>query len=413
MATYEPFALREIRYLVESEANFGINQSGSQSYKIVRVTTGAPFFQLNKEMVKNDLQQQRIDGFEPYINGLKAAVVTLPMYLYGAPTILSGTGTPADFELANLLGVVMGGHVAASGSTQSGAGSSSGSATSTHATSFRVGGVMGLLNSSGALEVVRIRDESVGVKTFANTLTFIPSTGSALYNAHNCYLAEDCSGSLQFYGKGRVSTDAFVVAGCNGTFSLETPLGQPAKINFNLNGATWFTASAGTLNNVTYVSGANFSVFSDSKVLIWQKSNSAAVMPTSLKVSSLTITPNIQYADVRSPDGVETISRKVRVPTGQPAVTVQFTIPFADRTYFESRDNQTEYGMMIQIGNRPGKTVAISIPRCVVQNLVSPADNNMVAGQTVTLSGLIDTGIATPTTGFEDLARSPLVISFL
>lgn len=403
--------LKHIRYLVEQNASFGVNQSGSLAYNTMRHLADSTIA-LEQEMLNNDIQQQIIDGMAPSIVGRKRCSVSIKSYLYGAPTPLSGNATPASFELADFFGVVMGGHTAQSGSTQSGAGSSSGSFTPASPGCFPNGTIVGMLNSSGKLEARKILGGTT-TKTVHTVFSFVPSSGQTIYNSHTCYLAENCSGTLQFYTKGHTSDDVWVAVGCNGGFSLENVLGQIPKVSFDLKGASWFTGSAGSiLPKETYVSASHSAVpvFRDSKVFFYPTATSTTT-GVEVKAKTLTIKPAISYADVETPGGVENISEKVRIRNAGGVLTIELQTYYEDRSFYSAWAAGTEYGMLIQIGSAPGRTVVLSAPRVQIVNVVRN-DIGGLTGQTLTLKCL-DDNLTTATSGFSELAQSVFTLSFL
>lgn len=403
--------LKHIRYLVEANANFGVNQSGSLAYNTMRHLADSTIA-LEQEMLNNDIQQQIIDGMAPSIVGRKRCSLSVKSYLYGAPTVLSGTATPASFELADFLGVSMGGHFAQSGSTQSGAGSSSGSFAPQSPGCFPNGTIVGMLNSSGKLEARKVLAGTT-TKTVHTHFSFIPSNGQSIYNSHTCYLAENCSGTLQFYTKGHTSDDVWVAVGCNGGFSLENVLGQIPKITFDLKGASWFSGSAGSLlPKETYVSASHNAVpvFKDSKVFLYPTTGGTTT-GVEIKARSLVLKPAITYADVETPGGVENIAEKVRTRNAAGVLSIELSTYFEDRSYYSAWQNGTEYGMLVQIGSAPGRTVVFSIPRVQIVNVVRN-DAGGLAGQTLSLKCL-DDNLTTATSGFSELAQSVFTISFL
>lgn len=405
-------SLKSLKYHLETDSTYGVNQSGSVTYKTFRHLQDSNVA-LEEEMLANDIQQQIIDGMAPSIVGRRRCSVSAKGYLYGATVPLSGTATgagaptPATHEVADMLAVVMGGIFAMSGTTQSGAGSASGTFTAQSPAVAPVGQVIGLLNSAGKLEARKVRAAS----TFVTTLSFVPSSGQTIYNSHTAYLREDCSGSLQFYMKGHAAEDAWVATGLNGNFTLENVLGQLPKIAFDLKGATWFTGASGaSLPKETYASSSAVSAFRDSKVFLYVYPSGGSRMADELKCKSVSFKPAITYADVDTAGGVENIARKVRTRNPAGVMSVEIQTYFEDRTYFTARDNATEYGLLVQIGSVPGKTVVICTPRMQLINVVKN-DVDGLAGQTLSFKCMDDT--ATPTTGFDELAQSVFTISFL
>ena len=408
--------LKSLKYYVETDSSYGINQSGSVTYKTFR-HLGDSSVALEQEMLSNDIQAQTIDFKQPSIVGRRRVSVQAKSYLYGATVALSGTATgagaptPATHEVSDMLQVVMGGMHAMSGTTQSGAGTT-GSVIPQSPGVMPNGTIVGLLNSSGKLECRKTKSGTT-TKALHLGFTFTPSDGQTVYNSHTAYLREDCSGSLQFLMKGHAPEDSWVAVGCNGNFTLENVLGQLPKVTFDLKGATWFSGASSTqLAKEAYPSGSAVPVFRDSKVYLYPvETGTAAPTNRELKVKSISLKPAITYADVETAGGVENISRKVRTRNPAGVMSVDIQTYFEDRTYYQGWDNTTEYGLLIQIGNQPGKTVVFSIPRLQITNVVKN-DVDGTSGQTLSLMAL-DDNLTTATTGFEELAQSVFTISFL
>ena len=414
--SYELNKLARVRYYIEPEGSYATNGSGSVTYRDMIVLEDGTF-ELNKIMLDNNTVAQRVDDkLIQVVSGTqKRCNATFSSYLMGTGTS-AGKGTLSiTSSLGDFLKAIMGGEHRTTGS---------GVQTANTAGEFVVNGqandllypgtIIGIQNTTtNFVETSQVAayNTTTNALTCSHNFGFTPASGSTVYGASTYYLTQNPATSMQLYVQGAETDDTWVLCGLQGGFGLKTELGQLPTIDFKLeNGATWFTGSTDDLSVASYVNSVP-PVFTDGFVSFFPLDGTYPEAQSTLTaLTSIEITPAIAYTDVMSPGGVGNILRKRR-NRAVPVVTGKFTIAFEDKSYYTARDNATLYGLKVQIGNFPGNTVVISMPRVQITN-VQRVGAGDIAGQEISFA-CYENSLVTAASGQTDLARSAMVIGLL
>lgn len=408
--SYQIEVLKRVGYAIEQSGSYATNLSGSTTYTDVRTISAE--MGLNLEYLENQTMQQMLDATEAKIPSRRRSTFNMASYLVGSGTPVSGTTYVETTPHSDILSVIMGGSYISSGSTVTAGSTTTYVTQSATANDKYAGSAVGFFNSgSNRLEAVRVRDYNTTSRAmlFEHALPFQPATGDIVYGSQTIFLAGDPNRSLQFYVRGKNTSDTWVLQGLQGGFGLTFANGELLQINYELEGATWSTGSVETLQEATY-NDSNPLPIVDARVYFYAYSSGSVSTATCLPVQSWELTPNLTYVDITTPCTTTNILRKRRsrsVPVAQGTLTAYFT----DRTFFTARDNETRYGLAIQVGSRPGNTILITCPFVQITD-VQRVGAEELAGVQITWEAL-DNRSRTATASNTELVRSPLSIHFL
>lgn len=409
---------------VGREATFGTDGTGG-AVTFADCPTIEGTFQGSRNHAPLDPQplQQRLDGKAKNVLGIKSSAVKLGLCLASHGLSLDGSQAAAALPVTNGTGVLwylatlladgaMGGYNVEAGGlgaqTKVASGSSTTGITVTagHGVRVKPGSVLALLNSSTALyEPAVIKTVSTDALTFKQALGFTPTAPTDIvYSGPTCYLKENPLTSVQYWDEGQHDYDKHAYFGLNGGFGFDLKLGELAKVNFDLVGADWTEKTNSSLAAATYVLYSPVS-FKDSAVYV---STVGATTRTTVKCAGITITPGVKYEQVRSPGGVNTVLRNMRVRSVPVIKCVIDT--YWDNTYDWSTaySSRADLCLVVQIGSAPGSMVVIEMPTMQVAAPVDKASGS-VAGRAITLEGRSDAEIGVST----ELSFSALRVSFL
>lgn len=406
--------VRRLRYTIETSASYGTNLSGTAQYHdmhFTSITPGTNFESVENElMVQNELQDNGI------IYTRKRSSLQFESYLTSMGVAASGSQLPVRSPHSDMLKTILGGIRATSGSAIT-AVANAGTLTGSAAAADRfVGSIVGVLNTStNRLECSRVQKFDSGIRgiTLEHQLAFTPTASQTLYGANTVFCLTDPGDSLQFFAEGNHRSDNFYLLGMQGGFGLNFTIGEIAKINYDLQGSGWVTGSARGADELPIITYTGSAIpVTDHRFLFYQHSTASVPAFDCLRVSTFEITPNISYTDITTTCNESNILRKRR-SRAVPIAEGTFTAYFQDLTYWQSRDLNVKYGMAIQLGSQPGKTVYISCPYVQITD-VQRVGAEELAGVQVSFRVLDNRPGATfATAGNIDLAISPLSIGFL
>ncbi|MEQ8959772.1 MAG: hypothetical protein RLP02_17915 [Coleofasciculus sp. C2-GNP5-27] len=411
--SYEIESLKSVEVVAEQGTAYGTNVSGTATYQSCRFTSA----DMGKatEMLPVSIAHQKKFDRENSAVGRKGSSLSLTSYMYGG----GGTGLVVDSTLeanqdfAAILQAIMGGRFASEGAEVSGVPSGAGvfEVSAGSGSNFAPGQIVGRVNTNGKLEARQIHSISTDELTLHQAFSETPSDADMIYGSYSYFWEQNPTGSLQALVRGAESDDVWVLQGMQGGFSFALELGQLPTITFNLEGNTWSSGTAGAVSRQSYDSEAP-PHFSDSDLLLYA-SGSFPVAASSVPFSSINVQPNVNWVDVMGAHAVSNVVDKVLGPVDAEsgALTAEITLYYEDLTYLEALEQKTEYGLFIQIGSAPGKTVAISIPRMQITSM-DRGDAAGIAGQTLTLVAHHDSYTESDGTNTE-LAESPYKIALL
>lgn len=409
---------------VGREASFGVDgTSGGVTYADCPTIEGTFQGARNNPGLDPMPLQQRLDSKAKNVLGIKSSTAKFGLQLASHGLSLDGSTAAAALPVTNGTGVLwymatlladgcMGGYNVEAGGlgaqtkVVSGASTTGITVTGGHGVRFLPGSVLALLNSTTALyEPAIVKTKSTDALTFKQALGFTPTAPTdVVYSGPTCYLKENPTTSVQYWDEGQHDYDKHAYLGLNGGFTFDLKLGDLAKINFDMMGASWTEETNSTLAAATYVLYSPIS-FKDSAVYI---STVGSTTRTTIKCAGVTITPGIKYEQVRTPGGVQTVLRNMRVRSVPVIKCVLDT--YWDNTYDWSSaySNRSDLCLVVQIGSAPGSMVVIEMPTVQVAAPVDKAQGS-VAGRSITLEGRSDLEIGSST----ELSYSAFRVSFL
>lgn len=404
--------LRDIAMYVEPDGSFADNASGSAAYVSLPTVNDGLAVTISRDPIHlNRTRQKKFDRSKSKL-GRKNAGLTLPMHLEGATTALSATVTPgAGPYYGRVLQSQLGGLYASQGAgVASGTGGGEFSVDTGEGSRIKAGAIIARLNATtGKVECRPVR--SVSTDSVEMLLSFgeTPGSGDLIYGAYSYYPIQNPTGSLQFLCTGAEDDDVFVLRGLNGGFGINLNPEGLNTISFELEGASWDSGSAGSVARKEY-DEVEIPRYLAGEVIL-APSGSMPIDGSAVEFSSLEITPNFAWHSVMGVHGTEGVTRRVLSPTPQDegAVTVTITLYMEDLSYLEHYENATDMVFMAQFGTEAGNIHGVCLPRCQIINIEPLSDaNDGLLGQTITLAAYHNS-YAEPSSGYEELAESPVI----
>lgn len=384
-------------------ANFGIDVTASAPFLDVPVQ-GTASVELMEPELDPGIQQQRIDAFNTIVFGPKAAKVSLTIPL--APTgVAAGDGdtSPAYTTqgLLMLFKIIYGGANDANTGTDV--------ATVTNAYNFGPtltsgldgGESFGWINASGSLEARTIVEGAGSTVTVRDQLSATPSVSDVIFAGTTIYPTSDPQTSVQLLVEGAEEDDRWLLMGGQqvGAPSFNITLGEIPTVTFTLEFAAWMKEPTQTITPGSY--GTFAPTFAWESLRVINGTASGSISGACLDAASLSFAFNgPTYVKVPGGCGVNTVmrwKRKRAVPFAEPSMNV----PYEDYSWFTEKDDGEYYGIFLQIGNTPGGTVLLDIPRAQVM-LPKRVGENGLAYQTLTFKATTDTHV---TQGVDDDLR--------
>lgn len=404
--------VKRVRYYIEPNTDYAVDASGTETFKDVRTT--AADMAVNEPMLDNNTMQHTIDAAQPKIrSGQRRCSLSLGSYLVSHNVDVAGATDPVDSSQSDLIGTIMGGIVYTTGSAVGLNIVDNGSFDGSTSDDKLAGTAVGLVDpNTGRMEVARVKSFSGSDEILLeHKLPFTPGVAATINGGTHCHFTDDPDRSLQFIVQGQDNQDSWVLQGLQGAFSLTYANGELATVTYDLtDGADWSYGTTAGIQEATFTTSDPIPVV-DARVLFYPVGGDALTSGeyVSVDASSWEITPNISYKNVTTPKGVGNILRKRR-ERSVPAASGTVTGYFHDRSFFDARSADTRYGLAVQIGSAPGKTVYVSVPYVQIVD-VQRADVDGLAGVTVSYEAL-DNKHGTEGSNRE-LAKSAFSVHFL
>ena len=407
----EAHVLRWLGIYEETAGNYQTDHSGTPGdFLALPYREGTLEAQLAQEPLDPMTGKMRLDGTDEVVLGPKSCSLSASVTLHSHGQDLDGDVTPTT--LLRALQTIMGGMTAttdesAQTTVQAGTTTTVVNVTTGHGGRFEAGGVIGceVVSGSGLIEAREVASVSTDAVTVKQAFSATPVSSSAVRGGITVYMTEDPTSSLQALIEGREATDGLYLAGLQGGFSLQLPVGGLGEIQFALQGAGWgrVGSSSATIPSYSIFSPMALSPLEVTVPTIG--STTRVVVPQ----SEVTITPQIVYAPQRSGAATHTIARMRRMPT-RPLVQGTFTAPYEDDTWYTAHSSRTDLALFAQAGNVPGSTCLISVPTIQIHTPPQPgASGENIAGQAVSWQARHDAEIGSTSA----LSYSALRIHFL
>lgn len=410
------------RIRVEEETTFATDQTGSLgNFKEVPAVEGTPTLTISQEALNPGQLVQHIDAWNEKILGVKSASLSFDIPLAPTAVAADSSTTSVQNALGEMLKSMMGTETLAQGDTINDAGAAATdfdvSNISRWSTPGPPGRAVGLVNTSGILEVTEVESSSGSNLAFKRDFSFTPTNGATVYNSATYSMATNPTTTLQFVVEGIVSDDRWILLGCqmsSWSFTFE-PGGVP-RLSLTFEAAGWIHGEDGATNLTSSALGTstytNFSprVLSDSAFIIGTVT--AAARQSGLNAAAFSVTPNLSFQSNTSPGGSassDIITSWTRVRTG-PTFSGQFTIPFEDETWRNHKESKDDLYCQIEIGNKIGNMIVISFPTIQITD-VQRVDNAGIASQNVSFEARLDTETSEGTA--SDFGQSVCRIHFM
>lgn len=405
--------LAVVEYQREQPTTYATYLSGVSPYAFAKVIEGSGRAAKSRDHIPNMVMKQSLFAHEQDIIGRRRNKAELKFYNQGTSVALDKTATPRPTYLTDFYEITLGGQYYSSGSGIVSA-TSSGSFTvdTGTATRFKVGGGLSVTNpSSSWTEVRTIKSKSGDTITLDECLTWVPSSGTLVYNAHSIYPTNDPSASLQLHVRGRTLVDSWVLCGQQlASLGLDFPFGQPSVSTFNEEGTFWQTGSAGVSGEIydVQITDGAAPTFDSNFISIYPTGSTAVPgSPTTLAVESIKITPGFKFEDIMGA-GRDNVVRKRT--TRVVAATVEIVLPESSLQYFTGRDAKTNYGIRLQVGNTPGNCFTVAMRNCQLIEVDDQKGTMGVYGNTLKFQCLTSQDVNNWDAGFLYLGLSPFTI---
>lgn len=406
--TIEVHALQRMRVDTEAAGSFAVAKAIPGTFTDVPFSEGTAELTLTQAMLPAQTAQQYIDGYAKDIKGLKSAQLRFSMLL--APTGVAATNgvTAVQGALGKILAAIMGGERLGVGDLINDATPAVDNFDVTTAARFTAGSAIGE-QISGLWEAREIESVVGSTLTLKHAFSGAPSNGSQILNSATYYLTEDPQTSLQFVVEGAEQSDRWHLFGGQGSFTIDTPIGELPRITFTIDFATWINLSDSALGAATYTNYAPRHIAQSEFLAQVVGTSTRNIVPC----SSIQFTPQIAYIPIKTPGGTETILRWRR-NRAVPAAQIQFSTYYeAYATWFQERDDRDDYHFALTIGNgvagAQGNMVLLTVPTAQITD-VQRIDDGGISGQRVIAKARLDADATDQTT---EIRRSPFRIHLL
>lgn len=409
--------VRRLRVAVESagSSNYAQELSGSiASFDDVHFLSAEPT--LTEEMLPDEgLVQSVLDHRQPIV-GRRTCALELAAYMTSGGALDDAASPAADAEwgFGKLLQTIMGGYLAAAGSTESGSASSTASSVTVdtgHGARWGTRTAAGIVRN-GRLECRPVDSVAGDVLSIGIPFGGAPANAVDVYNARTFHFVSDPDEALQFLLESADREAIHWLLGMQGTVAFAfTPM-QNLQATFSLQGADWKqdndvgTPVGGSAIAVASYDGSDPIPFRDSCVHLTPVASPQAT--DDLDVSTIELALNFAYEPIGSPCGVNGV-RRMHFNPQRPLVTGSFVFPKDSgttkgniRTWQDARANRTSYRTAIQVGHVPGAAWLFECPIIRITD-VSSVDANGIDSIRVAWEAL-NGGTS------SERARSPIAI---
>lgn len=338
----------------------------------------------------------KLDGHSKKVPGRKSATLKFDTVMHGHGLSLSGVTaapTASTWALFRLLKTMLGGSIArgntGAATVQAGTTTTVVNVTAGRGADFAANGVIAVpLVSGGPLEAREIASIAIDAITVKEAFSAVPFTGGAVYGGVTFFPTEDPADSLQVVIEGAESDNRVALYGLQGGLKITVPIASDTempKLSFDLKGQTSARLTGATPQALAYT--------------LFEPMDGVA---SELTVPGFGATPRVlvddsafaldlalNYGPITSGAAVENVKRMRRQAT-RPLAKGSWTTTNEDNTWYTARDNKTDHAVFKQIGNQPGATWLISVPRVQIVDVQDAASTTEASGQQVSFEGRRD-----------------------
>ena len=421
--TIQQHNIQRIRVYEEPNGSFAVDGSGTlANYYECPFIEGSVSYVLERPQESPAHLQQHIDGKAENVLLPKRWTLDVSMNLETVTTKAGNNTTIAQSALGTILKSVMGDQRLGVGDLVNDASATTTSIDMTDGTQWKAGAAIGFLTGSGGtMEIREIEEVSTNTITLKHALSSAPANTSTGYAAATYSMGKgngDTATSLQFLIEGLELNDRFeLLGGQLRSMGLELQPGTIPKVSFSFEGVQWWYAdgtnqsadlTASALATSTYANNTSLVVV-DSELRVLTV-GTATLTSSLIHAPSITVTPNIQYGQHKTPAGVQTVKSWIR-QHAPPVLSGGFTSPYQDQTWYTARDNRTDKAVFYQIGtSATDGGVLISAPTVQITN-VQRVNLDGIAGEDISWEARLDTDTTESTA--TDLGQSAFRIHFI
>lgn len=407
--TVTHYALRRVSVYEEPNGSFGVDHSGTPGdFMSVGAATEGLVFTTPNDMLDPQTLQQYQHGRPLHVVGPRQGAslsMKLPLFLTGTLANASTTSlTHSDTGPLLLLEMLFGGaRDNVRGSVASSVASASVFTVASGAGSrFAAGGVVGWVNSSGAMELREIEGVSTDTVTLCHAFSASPSVGNALYGGITFYLDKKSSPtSLQFLVEGDEPDDYWCLLGCMPkSVSFDLGWGTIPSVSIEFDVADWDYLGSGSLAGQTY-SSFNPLAYNSGELLV---QTVATATRNIVSHRSFGLTSSLMYKPIPSPQGVQGKIGFIQGHTPPVAECVIGTY-YEDQNWYTDRSSRNKKHVALQMGMSASGGVLLTMPTAQVMDISAPGDGDGLTGSDVTLHAMLDEDKGAQT---SSLLRSPM-----
>ncbi|MEM9067086.1 MAG: hypothetical protein AAGE52_01230 [Myxococcota bacterium] len=387
--TIELQALQRVAVTEESALQYATDLTGSATFRDVPFQEGTAAVALNEEILETQEAQQFIDAYPRTVRGPRSAELSFSM-------VLAPTGSPAGDGVASptfdsnaamlMLKAFFGATDDANAGTTFQAVTDAANWTLTSAAGFPNAGALGWVDSAGAYHMRELVTSSAPKVALPST----PLVSDVAYASTSIYLASNPPTTIQMIVEGANSEDRWVLMGGQVTAAptLTIPIGDLPTISFTITFADWEKLGAAAITPATY---DLFRPVYTQGHFVAQVGGTTTFQELDIASAAYTLNSPVFQA-VTSPRGTPSGRSTVRCfrrIRAVPAAAVAISLPYEDDRWFTERDDREYYHLGYQIGNAPGETILITVPKAQVVN-VQRVDETGLAYQSVEFRSTID-----------------------
>jgi len=314
---------------------------------------------------------QRLTQYAGHVRGMRSGKLAFEHYLVGDGVELDEGATPTDDPLQEMLTVCMGGSYSDEGSVTAGAPTT---------TVIDVGAGEGIRfepgqavlfedgGGSGIYEASIIESISTDTLTLAWALSNAPAAAKKVINGYCAYIDPSGTDTYQFSCIGDDNAHEWLLLGCWGGFKLSNLLqvDSVAKLAFDWTATDWEQDTA-ALATASFEGADPLPTNEQMEILFGNHGTSTR---SRLSCSKLEIDPKVLEAHGAyhargnlDHQGVDRVRMSKRI---NPTATIA---PDASTAYLAAFNAATAKRLTVIIGNTPGQTIVIDLPKVYINTL--------------------------------------------
>lgn len=386
------------------ETTFATDQV--ETWRDQRVVEGSIALDLKEAHIPNLAQVQQLHAHNPMVMGSQfGSTFPMDLYMEGLPTALDTAAaySAPQNHMLEVLAAAFGGVRGGAGSTVLGAGAT------TTSIPVQVGHGARYAKGGAAIiggECAPIEDISGDTLTLKRALSAAPAAATPVYNTVTLYFDASTFGtsgySLVCRLLGELAGDQWIARGCVPKFTVGGSWDELLVAKVAMTATTWEKTSGHSLATASHSGagglpiGAGYIYYGDLGVATRNAPD----------FDGWTIDPGINFAPLRSLDGIETVSRYRQLrQTANATLRVPAYVE-QDEYYEDDASRQLKY-MMIQFGTGPRVgsagtgVVAFEFPTCEITATPKRDASGEFLHTEVNLRALLDQDVATPTTALH------------